>query len=180
MMSQSNEANLQKGAICLLCGYDNIHGVDVCGRCGQSLTLEYADIFGEPISVLKPRQPVCAGRRTKVKEVISRLKTRNVGCVLITGDTGELLGIFTAGDAHFKVAGLIEDPDSIPVESLMTPRPSALRVETPISHALHLMGLHGFRHVPLVDQAGRPEGFISFRNIIQFIEDNFASESTTS
>lgn len=176
-------------AVCPACGHENIPGADTCDECGQSLSEEYMtraeeeeqlDIFTEPIDVLNPRQPVCLDRHTRLTEVIARLKGRNVGCVLVTGDGGELVGIFTEGDVHYKVAGLIRDLDSVPVESLMTPKPSALRPEMSISHALHLMGLHGFRHVPLVDEAGRPVGFISFRDIVRFIEKNFASEPTVS
>jgi len=170
-------------AICSACGYDNIPGTDTCEECGQNLGETIAedgqsqDIFTKPIAMLGPRQPVCLDRQTKLTEVIARLKGKNVGCILVTGEEGQLIGIFTEGDAQYKVAGLIQNLESVPVESLMTPRPSVLRSDMPISHALHLMGLHGFRHVPLVDAEGKPTGFISFRDIVRFIEQNFASKS---
>ena len=174
-----------EAAICSACGYDNIPGTDNCEECGQDLgdtpadTGEPLDIFTKPIDMLGPRQPVCLDRHTRLAEVIARLKGKNVGCILVTGERGELIGIFTEGDAQYKVAGLIHDLEGVPVESLMTPRPSVLRSDTPISQALHLMGLHGFRHVPLVDGEGKPTGFISFRDIVRFIEQNFASKSVT-
>ena len=174
-----------EAAICSACGYDNIPGTDTCEECGQNLgeTLANAgqslDIFTKPIDMLGPRQPVCLNRHTKLTEVIARLKGKNVGCILVIGEKGELIGIFTEGDAQYKVAGLIQDLESVPVESLMTPRPSVLRSDMPISQALHLMGLHGFRHVPLVDGEGKPTGFISFRDIVRFIEQNFISKSVT-
>jgi CBS domain-containing protein len=169
--------------ICPSCGHDNIPGVDQCDECGQSLTGEYqvgkkdayTDILAQPLAVLKPREPICVAPDTSLAEVIARLKGRNVGCVLVTGERGELLGIFTERDVLYRVAGLIDDLESIVVESLMTRRPTALKPSMAISHALHLMGLHGFRHVPLVDEAERPVGFISFRDIVRFIEKNFAA-----
>ena len=185
-MNNSPPNTQTETAICPACGYDNIPGTDTCEECGQSLseagvgTDEQLDIFTEPIAMLNPRQSVCLDRHTRLAEVIARLKGKNVGCILVTGAAGKLIGIFTEGDAQYKVAGLIEDLESVPVESLMTPRPSALRADMPISQALHLMGLHGFRHVPLVDGEGKPTGFISFRDIVHFIELNFASESTAS
>ena len=176
-------------AICPACGYDNIPGADMCAECGVDLTEEYMasdtdvenlGIFNRPIRKLNPRQPVCLSTGTFLSEAISRLKGKNVGCILVTDEEGKLAGIFTEGDAHYKVAGLIDELDSVAVEELMTTSPSALRPEMPISHALHLMGLHGFRHVPLVDAEDRPVGFISFRDIVRFIEENFASDLTDS
>ena len=122
---------------------------------------------------------VSEGRFLHQATIVTPKQMKNVGCILVTGERGELIGIFTEGDAQYKVAGLIHDLESVPVESLMTPRPSVLRSDTPISQALHLMGLHGFRHVPLVDGEGKPTGFISFRDIVRFIEQNFASKSVT-
>ena len=108
-------------------------------------------------------------------EAVARMKSKRVGCVLVTGDDDELAGIFTEGDVHYKVAGLIEDLEGVPVESLMTSGPSTLRPGDPIKRALHLMGLHGFCHVPLVDDGGKPVGFISFRDIVRFMEESFTA-----
>ena len=170
---------------CPACGYDNFSGVDICEDCGQSLVQEYLSeseeewhrIFAEPLSVLNPRKPVCVTRDTSVAEVITLLKGKNVGFVLVVGDEGKLVGIFTERDVLYRVAGLIENLKDILVESLMTPRPTSLKASMPISHALHLMGLHGFRHVPLVDEDDRPLSSIAFRDIVQFIEKNFSSQT---
>ncbi|MDE0966056.1 MAG: CBS domain-containing protein, partial [Candidatus Latescibacteria bacterium] len=106
---------------------------------------------------------------------ISLLQGKNVGCVLVTGEKGELVGIFTERDVLYRVAGLIRNLGQITVESLMTHRPTALSLSAAIQHALHLMSIHGFRHVPLLDEGGRPVGFVSFRDIVRFIEKNFTS-----
>lgn len=169
-----------QGAICPACGYDNIAGTDVCEECNQSLSEQYMEdietaaetsIFTRPLLALNPRPAECVGLQTSIAEAISRLQGRNMGCVLVTGNEGELAGIFTERDVLYKVVGLIGNLDAIPVESLMTPGPSALKPSDPISHALHLMGIHGFRHVPLVDEDGIPVGYISFRDIVRFMEE---------
>ncbi|MCA9926499.1 MAG: CBS domain-containing protein, partial [Anaerolineales bacterium] len=33
--------------------------------------------------------------------------------------------------------------------------------------------MHGFRHVPLVDENNRPEGIISFRDVIHYLKQAF-------
>lgn len=168
-----------QGVICPACGHDNISGTDLCEECNQSLSEHYMtdvetllekSIFVRPLLHLNPRPAECVELQTSLGEVIKRLKSRNVGCVLVTGNGSELAGIFTERDVLYKVAGLIHKLESIPIESLMTPSPSTLKPSDPISHALHLMGLHGFRHVPLIDEDGLPVGYISFRDIVRFME----------
>ena len=172
--------------ICPSCGYDNISGSDVCEECQQSLTVELQvdsdapTILNKRLSLLNPRQPECVGLKTTVDQAIERLKGKNVGCVMVTGERGELVGIFTERDVLYRVAGLMEQLNEIFVESVMTPRPTSLKPFMSIAQAFHLMGLHGFRHVPLVDERERPVGFISLRDIVNFIEENFAAEKTSS
>ena len=169
--------------ICPSCSHDNIDGVNTCAECGQSLSDEYQDwgsgefqeILTEQLSVLEPREPICVASDASLAEVISLLKGRNVGCVMVTGAGGKLIGIFTERDVLYRVAGLIRDLEQITIESLMTRRPTALKVDAAIQHAMHLMSIHGFRHVPLVDDEDQPVGFVSFRDIVDYIEKNFAS-----
>ena len=180
-MGHSNEVHTEAG-VCPACGHENIAGSEVCSECGVSLSEEYLahtpgdevlGIFNQPIEELGIRDAVCLDHKANIADAVALLKGRNIGCVLITGEDGRLVGVFTEGDAHYKVAGLLQDLKGIPVERLMTRNPSVLRPDMPIGHALHLMGLHGFRHVPLVDTDNVPVGFISFRDICHFMESNF-------
>ena len=183
-MSTSSSATPAHGLICPACGFDNIPGADVCEQCGQALTDAHATegervgesgLFDRPLLELNPTRPECVEREPSLADVICRLKGRNVGCVLVTGNGGELIGIFTERDVLYRVAGLIEDPQGIPVESLMTPAPTVLKVSDPISRALHMMGLHGFRHVPIVDDDAKPVGCISLRDIVGLMEESFVA-----
>jgi CBS domain-containing protein len=69
-----------------------------------------------------------------------------------------------------KVAGQITDLDSIPVKQLMTANPTALNPAEPIKHALFLMAHNNFRHVPLVDESGRPQAITTVRHMVEYIE----------
>ncbi len=168
-----------QGVLCPACGHVNIAGTDLCEECGQSLVAPEeveegeSSILRQPLLSLNPRLPESVERHTSLAEAISRLKGRNVGCVLVTNPGGELVGIFTERDVLYRVAGLIEDLEAVPVESLMTPGPTALKPSDPVSRALHMMAVHGFRHVPLVDEDWCPVGFISLRDILIFMEENF-------
>lgn len=169
--------------ICPTCGHDNIPGVDECAECLTSLSQEdlptpttavHLSIMTDPISALDPPPPVCVSPETSLAEAISRLKMNNVGALLITDADGKLIGIFTERDVLYKVAGQVRDLSAIPVSRVMTPNPTALKATVPIAHALHLMSLHGFRHIPIVDNDGRPQGLPSFRGMVKFIGTNLA------
>jgi CBS domain-containing protein len=159
---------------CPACGHGNISGADTCDECGATLVVEAIQdqesaALQTSLLRLGPRHPECVEMTATLSEVIEKLQKRNVGCVLVTGHGEELVGIFSERDVLYRVAGLIDQAESIPVESLMTPRPSTLRPSNPISHALHLMAVHGFRHIPLVDDDGRPVGVVSLRDIVEFM-----------
>ena len=181
-MAKTVTVTEHQDVLCEACGHVNHTGADVCDECGQSLLVDATEegetsILQQPLLRLSPRHPECVDSGVSLAEAIARLKGHNVGCVLVTGHGGELVGIFTERDVLYRVAGLIDDLTALPVESLMTPRPTALKSSDPISRALHLMALHGFRHVPLEDEDGRPVGIVSLRDILRFMEENFIPES---
>jgi CBS domain-containing protein len=38
------------------------------------------------------------------------------------------------------------------------------------------MSVHGFRHLPLVDEENHPTGIISFRDVVGFLKQRLAEE----
>ena len=167
--------------ICPSCGHDNIPGMDECAKCLASLSYEdlptpapgvHHTIVTDPISVLDPPPPVCVSPETSLAQVIYFLRSNNMGALLVCGPDGKLTGIFTERDLLYRVAGQVRDLSGIAVREVMTPNPTALKASAPIAHALHLMAVHGFRHIPIVDDEGRPLGLTSFRGMVQFIGTN--------
>ncbi len=129
----------------------------------------------EPIAVLQPVKPVCAELGTSVASVVRQMQRRNIGCTLVV-QRGELVGIFTERDLLREVAGSKLDLESTPVDHVMTENPETLHPTDSIVFALNKMSLGGFRHVPLVDDGGKPVGIISVKDIVDYIADFFANE----
>ena len=127
----------------------------------------------EPIAVLQPASPVCAEVGTSVSDVVRQMQDHHIGCVLVVGD-GRLVGVFTERDLLRELFGT--NLDETPVERLMTESPETLRPTDPLVFALNKMSLGGFRHIPLVDDAGRPVGIISVKDIVDYIADFFATD----
>ena len=130
----------------------------------------------EPIAVLQPASPVCAEVGTSVSDVVRQMQDHHIGCVLVVSD-GLLVGVFTERDLLRELFG--KNLDETPVERLMTESPETLRPTDPLVFALNKMSLGGFRHIPLVDDAGRPVGIISVKDIVDYIADFFATDVLT-
>jgi CBS domain-containing protein len=110
-----------------------------------------------------------------VREAIRVMREHRIGCVLVVEEE-RLVGIITERDLLLKV----EDADlGRPIQALMTPDPEVLTLDDPIVYALNKMSVGGFRHVPLVDDARRPVGIVSVKDIIDYIADFFPNDVLT-
>lgn len=127
----------------------------------------------EPVAELKPKPPVTVFAETPLANAIWLMRTHNIGCLLVTDAEGKLTGIFTERDVLDKIACQVEDLTQVTIGEYMTPNPSVVRMDAPIAHVLHLMSLHHFRHVPIVDEEGHPQGVVSSRDVLDYIEHNF-------
>ncbi len=58
----------------------------------------------------------------------------------------------------------------------MTRDPECLTLDDSLAYALHHMSVGGFRHIPLIDDRGRPTGVIAMRAIVDFMVDSFPRE----
>ncbi|MEO8611068.1 MAG: CBS domain-containing protein, partial [Chloroflexota bacterium] len=106
-------------------------------------------------------------------EAIRIMQDSNIGALLVVDIQQRPVGIFTESDVLAKVATLVTDLDAHTVDEFMTPNPDVLRADVPIAHALHLMAIHRYRHVPIVDDQGIALGIISFRDVVNYIETYF-------
>lgn len=127
---------------------------------------------------LDPGRPITVTADTTLAEVVRIMRANTVGAVLVVGQLGILKGVFTERDALTKVACQINDLETTPVRQCMTPNPTSLRLDTPIAHAIHLMAVHAFRHIPVVGEAGKLVGVISFRDVVRFIKSHLAPEGS--
>jgi CBS domain-containing protein len=165
---------------CPSCGHENIAGEDQCERCQaafmqddvpQPETRVTRSLMTDPISGLHPPPSECVPAGSSLAAAIAHMKTVNKGYVCVIHPDGTLAGIFTEREVIDKVAGQIRDLSAVTVDTLMTQRATALQPSVPIAHGVHMMAIHGFRHLPLVDGDGRPGGILSSRRIVEYIQE---------
>jgi CBS domain-containing protein len=113
--------------------------------------------------------------QTPLEEAVRQMRERRQGCVLVTHE-GRLSGIFTERDVLMKVVGTRIDLDRTPLRPYMTRDPVTLPADASVAYALNKMLLEGFRHVPLLDDQGRPAGVVSMRDIIEYLGGFFAKD----
>jgi CBS domain-containing protein len=126
----------------------------------------------EPIFVLRPRTPLSLPPSASVREAIRLMREHRIGCLLVV-ERERLAGILTERDLLLKLETASLDR---PVHEFMTPEPEVLAPTDPIVYALNKMSVGGFRHVPLVDDAQRPVGIVSVKDIVDYIVDFFPHE----
>lgn len=126
----------------------------------------------DTLAMLGRHAPVEVDTQTSLAKAIRQMNTHNIGCVLVTDENDRLIGIFTEWDVLMRVAGIVDDLTATTVGQYMTADPVAVRADMPIAHALHLMSINGFRHLPLVDENHRPVGVISFRDVVHHLHSD--------
>jgi CBS domain-containing protein len=125
----------------------------------------------ESVSRLHPTQPLHVQPLASVGEAVELMRREQVGCVLVCADN-RLLGIFTERDLMRRVLAPGK-PLTEPVSSHMTPNPVAVNPKEPIGAAVRLMEEGGYRHLPVVDELGRPLGVLSVKRIIHYLVEHF-------
>ena len=143
--------------------------LDALGRAAVETTPVQDQLTDESVSALNPKVPIAIDAGSSLARAIRQMNRHNIGCLVVTDDEDRLSGIFTERDVLMRVTGLVDDLAAAKIGDYMTANPVAMRPGLPIAQALHLMSLHGFRHLPLVDEANRPTGIISFRDVVGYL-----------
>ena len=104
---------------------------------------------------------------TTLRDAARALYENGVGSLLVVGDDGTLVGIFTERDLVKAVAQGASLDSSI--DSYMTPKPVTVNPKDSIWKALDMMIEYGIRHIPVVDDEGRLVGVVSMRDLLRGI-----------
>ncbi len=130
----------------------------------------------DTLAYLKSNKVVTASADISLAEAIDMLKEAKVGFMALVDEEGKVTGVFTEGDIIRKVACQVEDLSAEKVRDYMTSSPTTLKPSATVAYAMHLMALHKFRHLLLVDDDGKPEGCLSFEALAHYLEDEYAAK----
>ncbi len=136
-------------------------------------------LLREPLSVLPTRSPICFKASDAVSEAMKAMQREHRGCVLITEDgtsRTRLTGIFTERDILLRVIDRGRHPATVTLDEVMIRDPECLPSDARVAWVLNKMSVGGFRHVPAVDDEGRPVTIVSVRDVVQFLVERFPNE----
>ncbi len=129
-----------------------------------------SEVVSQPVLTVSPS--------TTLADTIHLMQKERRSCVLIM-ENDRIAGIFTERDILMKVAAQPLDLLHTPVSGSMTADPFTLPADANVAFALNKMVLEGFRHIPLVDGAGRPTAVVSMRNVIEYLGEIYSREMLT-
>lgn len=138
-----------------------------------------ARILQEPLTVLSTRSPICFKGSDAVSEAMQAMQRERTGCILVTEDgtpRSLLTGIFTERDILLRIINRGRNPATVTLAEVMVRDPESLQVDASIAWVLNKMSVGGFRHVPAVDDEGRPVAIVSVRDVVQFLVEAFPNE----
>ena len=112
------------------------------------------------------RSVLTVPRTTTVMEAVELMASAKVGSVVVMDDNC-VAGIFTERDVMLRVVLEGRDPKSTEVEEVMTARVHSISMRTTGDEALKIMVQDHVRHLPVVDEQGRPQAIVSMRSLLE-------------
>ena len=138
-----------------------------------------ASLLRESVRVLPARHPLLFAPHHTVTQAMRAMQKEHRGVVLITEDgsnESRVLGIFSERDVLFRIVDGGRNPMTLALAEVMTRDPECVPVEANVAWVLNKMSVGGFRHVPVVDKAGRPVFVVSVRDVVELLVERFPRE----
>jgi len=101
-----------------------------------------------------------------VMEAVEHMASAKVGSVVVV-DSNRLAGIFSERDVMLRVVLEGRDPKQTKVQEVMTSRVHSISTQTMGDDALRIMIQEHIRHLPVVDERGRPQAIVSMRSLLE-------------
>lgn len=109
---------------------------------------------------------VYARPEAMIAEAVKLMNDHNTGSILILGDDNSLIGIFTERDVLRRVVGPGLDPNTTPVEKVMTTEVVGVDLTARRMEVRQIMEKQHIRHVPIMED-DKVIGIVSLRDILR-------------
>src|SRR5262245_871898 len=112
------------------------------------------------------RSVLTVSRTATVMEAVELMASGKVGSVVVVDDN-RIAGIFSERDVMLRVVLEGRDPKRTTVEEVMTSHVYSISMRTTGDEALKIMIQEHVRHLPVVDEASRPQAIVSMRSLLE-------------
>lgn len=131
-------------------------------------------IFSRRVEDYMRRGPVTVTSGTTVAGLLEAMTAAKRASALVTDADGRLAGIVTEQDVTRRIALRCEGQE--PVDDIMTAPVKTLEAGDYLYYAIARMRRFGWRHMPVVDGAGRPIGMIDLADALAVAGDSALRE----
>lgn len=129
------------------------------------------DLKVDSVSRLEPNEPRGVDAAGTVADAVAAMREWNIGSLLVT-ESGRVVGIFTERDLLTRVLAP-GTPLDTPIRRCMTADPVTVSPKDSVRTAIKRMQKGGYRHLPVVDEGGRPVGVLSARRVVHYLVEHF-------
>lgn len=166
--------------ICPSCGSENIVGSDRCEECLSSLMetgmpkpksgdkVQQLLMTAPVMDVITDRDVLIAKMSDPISKIVDRMTQRKKSCILIYWEH-RLVGIISERRLLTHVALKKDNLQTVSAGEIMTRDPEFVRPTDPLAFALHKMSLCRFRHIPIIDENGKPLSILSIKDVLTYL-----------
>jgi len=115
---------------------------------------------------MKGREVFTTAPDTTLLEISKLLGINRIGCIVVTGSDGKVIGIVSERDIVREIARAGSTVLKEPVETCMTKAVVTCREADTIDRLMAEMTAHRFRHMPVVER-GRLIGLVSIGDVVR-------------
>ena len=102
-----------------------------------------------------------------------RMKTRNVGTLIVVDSHQRPIGIVTDRDLALCVVAQGLSPTATDLETVMSKLPESVTEDTPIESAIGIMRRGSHRRLPVVNDDGQLLGLVTLDDILSLLSEEF-------
>lgn len=122
---------------------------------------------GSDVATIAPERPIL--------EVVTELRQRRIGAVVVTDKDGAMVGILSERDVVHALADRGPDLSQLTAADLMTAEVQSCTPDHDVNFVMRQMTDGGFRHVPVL-QDGKLAGVISIGDVVRARIDELENE----
>lgn len=125
----------------------------------------------------KGRAVTTARAESTLKELADQLASKKIGAVVVTGEAGRVIGIFSERDLVRLIAEKGPEALSLTAGEVMTRNVVTCEEKSTLDELMEMMTAGRFRHLPVVER-GELVGLISIGDVVKFHLADMALEVT--
>lgn len=133
------------------------------------------NIRNDLVNQLQLREPVSVSPEVSLRETVTTMRNRNIGCAAVVDKEFKPVGIFTES---MLTELLSHGPVELekPVKEYMAKRYPWVRTNDPVAEMLEAMQLKNVRMLCVVDEQDRLVGLTGQRGLMEFVADHFPGQ----